>query len=82
MELSCFVFGRKMSEGINFANEMARFVFIVGFPYPDITESNKWTGELRVPCVYQNLCMRAVNQGIGRAIRPKHGQAKTKLGED
>jgi hypothetical protein len=49
MELSCFVFGRKMSEGINFANEMARFVFIVGFPYPDITESNKWTGELRVP---------------------------------
>ena len=32
--LFCVV-GAKMSEGINFANEMARCVVMVGLPYPD-----------------------------------------------
>jgi chromosome transmission fidelity protein 1 len=32
------VVGGKMSEGINFANEMTRCVMVVGLPYPDITD--------------------------------------------
>jgi len=79
--LFCVV-GGKMSEGINFANDMARCVFIVGLPYPDITDPelkekmallDKEHREKKVSIsgqdYYQNLCMRAVNQSIGRAIR-------------
>jgi chromosome transmission fidelity protein 1 len=73
------VVGGKMSEGINFANDMARCVVVVGLPYPDITDpelKEKMTtmDASRNPSItgreyYQNLCMRAVNQSVGRAIR-------------
>jgi len=73
------VIGGKMSEGINLANEMARGVVIVGLPYPDITDpelqekmammEKHGVGGLSGRDYYQNLCMRAVNQSIGRAIR-------------
>jgi chromosome transmission fidelity protein 1 len=32
------VIGGKMSEGINFADDMARCVVVVGLPYPDCTD--------------------------------------------
>ena len=72
-----------MSEGINFANDMARCVLVVGLPYPDITDpemqekmksldkefkENGGNG-INGQSYYHNLCMRAVNQSIGRAIR-------------
>lgn len=75
------VVGGKMSEGINFADEMARGVLIVGLPYPDITDpelkekmsvldrSSRANAGIKGREYYQNLCMRAVNQSIGRAIR-------------
>lgn len=75
------VVGGKMSEGINFADEMARGVLIVGLPYPDITDpelkekmslldrSSRENAGINGREYYQNLCMRAVNQSIGRAIR-------------
>jgi chromosome transmission fidelity protein 1 len=79
------VIGGKMSEGINFANEMARCVVVVGLPYPDITDPelkekmkvlddlNRHSGDNPMGITgteyYQNLCMRAVNQSVGRAIR-------------
>lgn len=111
--LFCVV-GAKMSEGINFANEMARCVVMVGLPYPDSRDpelqqklqyldglrseasvvfgtfpvflhslqrrlplphrllldvSRINTGSVNGKAYYQNLCMRAVNQSIGRAIR-------------
>lgn len=73
------VIGGKMSEGINFADEMARCVLLVGLPYPDITDAelkekmdsldaNK-NNQISGQSYYHNLCMRAVNQSIGRAIR-------------
>ena len=34
--LLCAVMGGKMSEGINFPNDMARCVLVAGLPYPDI----------------------------------------------
>ncbi len=79
--LLCVING-KMSEGINFANDMARCVLIVGLPYPDITDpelqekmqlldknSRENKQFINGQMYYQNLCMRAVNQSIGRAIR-------------
>jgi chromosome transmission fidelity protein 1 len=72
------VVGGKMSEGINFANEMARCVVVVGLPYPDITDpelKEKMKTMDQIPsgisgqAYYHNLCMRAVNQSVGRAIR-------------
>uniref|UniRef100_A0A7S4UFP6 ATP-dependent helicase C-terminal domain-containing protein n=4 Tax=Ditylum brightwellii TaxID=49249 RepID=A0A7S4UFP6_9STRA len=78
------VVGGKMSEGINFADDMARCVLIVGLPYPDITDPElqekmksldrsvqEKKGGISGNAYYHNLCMRAVNQSIGRAIR--HG---------
>ena len=76
------VVGGKMSEGINFSDEMARCVLVAGLPYPDITspelrekmrlmdESLKKNGSgISGNEYYHNLCMRAINQSIGRAIR-------------
>jgi chromosome transmission fidelity protein 1 len=73
------VIGGKMSEGINFSNDMARCVVVVGLPYPDITDpelKEKMTNmdqavekSITGQAYYQNLCMRAVNQSVGRAIR-------------
>jgi chromosome transmission fidelity protein 1 len=88
------VVGGKMSEGINFANEMARCVMVVGLPYPDITDPelkekmstmdaaaarNKLS--ISGQSYYQNLCMRAVNQSVGRAIRHAHDYAAIVLAD-
>ncbi|XP_045685142.1 putative ATP-dependent RNA helicase DDX11-like protein 8 isoform X2 [Phyllostomus hastatus] len=77
------VVGGKMSEGINFSDNLGRCVVMVGMPYPNIKSP-----ELREKMAYldqtlpqapgqpapgkalvENLCMKAVNQSIGRAIR-------------
>ncbi|PNI15785.1 LOW QUALITY PROTEIN: DDX11 isoform 1, partial [Pan troglodytes] len=77
------VVGGKMSEGINFSDNLGRCVVIVGMPFPNIRSA-----ELQEKMTYldqtlprapgqappgkalvENLCMKAVNQSIGRAIR-------------
>ena len=73
------VIGAKFSEGINFANEMARCVLVVGLPYPDVTDpvlQEKMANLDASPDkaisgqeYYRNLTLRAVNQTVGRAIR-------------
>ncbi len=77
------VIGAKMSEGINFSDDRCRCVLIAGLPYPDITSlelkekmkqldfNHKSSNGLGISGqkYYQNLCMRAINQSIGRAIR-------------
>ncbi|KAF9026117.1 DNA repair helicase [Hymenopellis radicata] len=82
------VIGAKLSEGLNFADDLARAVVIVGLPFanlgsPELRERMKYVkrleekGELkRLPGqkdaaaeLYENMCMNAVNQSIGRAIR-------------
>ncbi|PWZ54219.1 ATP-dependent DNA helicase DDX11, partial [Zea mays] len=66
------VVGGKISEGINFSNGMGRCVIMVGLPY--LSPSDPGYDILR-KCTrggreyYENLCMKAVNQSIGRAIR-------------
>jgi chromosome transmission fidelity protein 1 len=73
------VIGGKLSEGINFSNEMARCVAVTGLPYPDITDTElkekmasmdrASTKSITGQAFYHNLCMRAINQSVGRAIR-------------
>ncbi|CAI5725012.1 unnamed protein product [Peronospora destructor] len=71
------VVGGKMSEGINFSDELARCVVMVGMPYPNARDAeivekmnfldttNPGSGRQ----FYESLCMKAVNQSIGRSIR-------------
>jgi chromosome transmission fidelity protein 1 len=78
-----------MSEGINFADDMARCVIVVGLPYPDITDpelqekmaalDRSSSSGLTGKSYYQNLCMRAVNQSVGRAIRHANDYASILL---
>lgn len=85
------VCGGKLSEGINFKDELGRLVVMVGLPYanPDEPElkarmrhldlserevgsagvSPSPGGKSRGRAYYEALCMRAVNQSVGRAIR-------------
>ncbi|KAK4047703.1 ATP-dependent DNA helicase chl1 [Microbotryomycetes sp. JL201] len=70
------VVGAKLSEGINFADDMAR-----GIPYPNsqsvelkermayLRATGSKTGIDPGQVFYNNLAFRAVNQSIGRAIR-------------
>ena len=77
------VVGGKMSEGINFSDDLGRCVVMVGLPYPNLhspelkekmsfldrsvvaDSEGKRPGQVH----YDNLCMKAVNQSVGRAIR-------------
>ncbi|ETO15784.1 DEAD/DEAH box helicase [Reticulomyxa filosa] len=77
--LICVV-GGKMSEGINFQDDLCRCVIMCGLPYANKNDIelkqrmeylNKKLGNDAGNKYYQNLCMRAVNQSIGRAIRHK-----------
>ncbi|XP_045425449.1 putative ATP-dependent RNA helicase DDX11-like protein 8 isoform X1 [Lemur catta] len=77
------VVGGKMSEGINFSDNLGRCVVMVGMPYPNVTspelqEKMAYLDQTlprrpgKVPpgrALVENLCMKAVNQSIGRAIR-------------
>ncbi|KAL4152190.1 hypothetical protein PRNP1_009124 [Phytophthora ramorum] len=74
------VVGGKMSEGINFSDELARCVVMVGMPYPNARDAElvekmafldkKHPGSGRQ--FYESLCMKAVNQSIGRSIRHRN----------
>ncbi|OQR80557.1 ATP-dependent RNA helicase [Thraustotheca clavata] len=72
------VVGGKMSEGINFSDDLARCVVMVGLPYPnpsdlELVEQFKYMEKSGAKITshefYSNMCMKAVNQSIGRSIR-------------
>ncbi|SPO26374.1 related to CHL1 - protein of the DEAH box family [Ustilago trichophora] len=90
------VVGAKLSEGINFSDDLARGVVMVGMPFanmhsPELAERMKYVRELakQDPStaastqkatdpgheLYTNLCMKAVNQSIGRAVRHQNDYA-------
>jgi chromosome transmission fidelity protein 1 len=80
------VIGGKLSEGINFSDDLGRCVMVVGLPFPNL-ETPEWKAKMQYldsraaargePSGNasrehaENVCMRAVNQAIGRAIRHK-----------
>lgn len=73
--------GAKLSEGLNFSDDLARAVVIVGLPYPNrsspgLKERMKFVSKLAGTVsdqhssdlateLYENMCMKAVNQSIG-----------------
>ncbi|KAM3184850.1 hypothetical protein ACTXT7_007573 [Hymenolepis weldensis] len=73
------VIGGKLSEGINFNDDLARAVIIIGLPYPNVYSTfmkeklnflekhfgNRSGGQR----FCEALCMRSVNQAVGRSIR-------------
>eukprot|EP00505_MAST-04D_sp_SCG-Rhode-Island_P001470 Stramenopile-MAST_4_protein_1470 len=74
----CVVNG-KMSEGINFGDDMARAVVMVGLPFANSSDSElkekikflqqRYGNDQVGREYYEDLCMKAVNQSIGRAVR-------------
>ena len=88
------VIGGKLSEGINFSDDLGRCVVVVGLPFPKV-ETPEWKakmqyinekavarGELKGSASRQhaeNVCMRSVNQAIGRVIRHKDDWASVLL---
>ena len=89
------VVGGKMSEGINFSDDLGRCVVMVGLPFPNskspelkekmsylnktVSADEGGAGRLPGQVHYENLCMKAVNQSIGRAIRHKADYASILL---
>ncbi|KAF8908999.1 helicase C-terminal domain-containing protein [Gymnopilus junonius] len=93
------VIGAKLSEGLNFADDLARGVVIVGLPFanlgsPELKErlkyvkyleeqrgmTNRGKGQKDAAAeLYENMCMNAVNQSIGRAIRHRNDWASLLL---
>jgi len=87
--LFCVV-GGKMSEGINFNDDLGRCVVMIGLPFANVK-----SGELRERMsyydqnckmvagqgvsagqqYYENLCIKGINQSIGRAVRHKKDYA-------
>ncbi|KAJ4375399.1 ATP-dependent DNA helicase chl1 [Neocucurbitaria cava] len=80
------VIGGTLSEGINFSDALGRGVVVVGLPFPN-PHSAEWKAKMQYISskeaksggdgkaaareFYENACMRAVNQCVGRAIRHK-----------
>lgn len=77
----------KMSEGIDFADDYARCVCVVGVPFPNLGDfkvalHRAWLDKKRPgngSRWYTESAMRAVNQSIGRAIRHKDDYAAVVL---
>ncbi|KIJ59456.1 hypothetical protein HYDPIDRAFT_118436 [Hydnomerulius pinastri MD-312] len=82
------VVGAKLSEGLNFSDDLARAVIVIGLPFanknsPELQERMRYANEVEARLgnkkpsgakdaaseLYENMCMNAVNQSIGRAIR-------------
>jgi chromosome transmission fidelity protein 1 len=81
--------GGKLSEGINFNDDLARCVVVIGLPYPNnndiIMKERMKYADYQAQGVhsensagqrlYESICMRQVNQSIGRCIRHRHDYA-------
>ena len=84
------VVGGKLSEGINFSDNLGRLVLMVGLPFPNLKSQElqeriafyenlcKQQGK-PIDNYSENICMKAVNQSIGRAIRHKDDYAAVLL---
>ena len=76
------VMGGKLSEGINFANDLCRCVAVVGLPFADRSDpllQEKLNLVDDPQEYYRSLCLRSVNQSVGRAIRHANDYAAVVL---
>ena len=72
------VMGGRLSEGINFSDNLARVIIVFGLPFANIKsqeliEKKKFLDQTRSHLTgdqyYVNLCMKQINQTIGRCLR-------------
>ena len=76
------VMGGKLSEGINFKDNLCRLLIIVGMPFSNIKSIemkekmkyydklyNEKKSTINGSEYYENICMKNINQTIGRCIR-------------
>jgi chromosome transmission fidelity protein 1 len=69
------VMGGRLSEGINFSDDLGRVVMVVGMPFAnandvETAEVLRSLGSMRKRGEYlENACLTVVNQAVGRAIR-------------
>ena len=88
------VIGGKLSEGINFSDSLARVLIIFGVPFSNVKavelqEKMKFYDKLfeqkksnmKGRDYYENICMKNVNQTIGRCIRHYKDYAVVVLGD-
>ncbi|CAH1159677.1 unnamed protein product [Phaedon cochleariae] len=82
------VVGGKLSEGLNFSDDLGRCVIVIGLPYANIMAADlkekmayldKTEGAGSGQKFYENQCMKSVNQCIGRAVRHKNDYATVLL---
>ncbi|KAI0565949.1 RNA helicase [Gracilaria domingensis] len=79
------VMGGKLSEGINFSDELGRMVIVVGMPFAnamqlEISEVLAQMSSADEKSDYlENECLTIVNQSIGRAVRHRHDFASIVL---
>ncbi|GAM21429.1 hypothetical protein SAMD00019534_046040 [Acytostelium subglobosum LB1] len=87
------VFRGKVSEGINFSDEYARGVIIIGIPFPNIkdlrvdlkkkyNEQNQSKGLISGSAWYNLQGYRAMNQAVGRCIRHREDYGSILLIDD
>ncbi|XP_073982293.1 ATP-dependent DNA helicase DDX11 isoform X2 [Rhodnius prolixus] len=82
------VVGGKLSEGLNFSDDLGRCVIVIGMPYPNMRSpelqekmkylEERW-GSNASKVHYENLCMKAVNQSVGRSIRHRNDYSSVLL---
>ncbi|KAJ6631766.1 ATP-dependent DNA helicase DDX11 [Pseudolycoriella hygida] len=70
------VVGGKLSEGMNFSDDLARCVIVIGMPFPNKTSPelvekmsylDREFGSGAGAEYYENICMKSVNQCIGKS---------------
>lgn len=78
------VMGGKLSEGINFSDDLGRLVIMVGMPFANAMQVE--TSEVLKPMsgsrrseFLENACLTVVNQCIGRAVRHRTDYASIVL---
>eukprot|EP00834_Sanchytrium_tribonematis_P003004 NODE_106_length_19060_cov_0.700227.p1 type:complete len:684 gc:universal NODE_106_length_19060_cov_0.700227:2282-231(-) len=74
------VFGGKLSEGIDFTDNLARSLLIFGIPFPNMQETvfQKRCDSLGIKKPFEmglSMAMRSVNQAVGRCLRHKNDYA-------
>lgn len=66
------VYRGKLSEGIDFKDELARLLICIGLPYPNIKDPIVKLNKERKINWYSNQTYKALNQAIGRIVRHKN----------
>jgi chromosome transmission fidelity protein 1 len=79
------VLGGRLSEGINFSDDLGRVVMVVGMPFANASDVETKEVLRNLPDARQrseyleNACMTIVNQAIGRSIRHRFDYAAVLL---